>query len=69
MSTCTRTRQSINEKTAAACEAAGVDCEFKMSDARGGGVRLLVFAEGEWLTPGEAADKYLPGGFADNFGW
>ena len=67
MNTCTRTRQSINEKITEACEAAGIGCEFNVSAARGGGPRLLVFAEGEWLTPGEAADKYLPGGFDGNF--
>ena len=32
----------------------------------GGPVRYRV--EGVLLTPGEAADKYLPGGFAGNFG-
>jgi len=35
-------------------------------ERNGGPIRYRV--EGVLLTPGEAADKYLPGGFAGNFG-
>jgi hypothetical protein len=60
-------RRSINDRTRDAIESQGLSCELTMSDARGGGSRLLFCVEGEWLTPGEAADRYLPGGFMSNF--
>jgi hypothetical protein len=60
-------RRNVNDRTREAILAGGLTCELRMSDARGGGPRLLFRVEDEWLTPGEAADRYLPGGFAANF--
>lgn len=62
------TRRAITEQIREACTQRGIPCEITMSDALGGGSRLLVHAEGQWLTPGEAADKYLLGEFAANYG-
>lgn len=59
--TFTRTRRSIVQHVRDWCEANGHTFEI---DSTGS----YVIDGGEPMTPGEAADKYLPGGFAGNFG-
>jgi len=61
--TVTRTRQSIGSQLQERFAELGLAYEVT-SD--GGPIRYHV--AGEILTPGEAADKYLPGGFAANYG-
>ena len=61
--TFTRGRRDINGRIKEALDGLRIPYEV-IHD--GGPIRYRV--EGVTLTPGEAADKYLPGGFAGNFG-
>ena len=58
------TRTSIYDQVKAWCEANGHTFETGRSDQ--GAITYVI--DGEALSPGDAADKYLPGGFAGNFG-
>jgi hypothetical protein len=46
--------------------ARGIAHELKYIDDQGG--RMVWIIDGQQFTPGEACDRYLPGGFAGNFG-
>jgi hypothetical protein len=61
--TVTRTRQSIGSRLAEYFETHGIDAPLVY---RNGANAYLI--DGEHLTAGQAADRYLPGGFAGNFG-
>jgi hypothetical protein len=58
------TRRSIAEQVREAVEARGLT--FGTRCEANGPLRYII--GGEVMSPGEAADKYLPGGFALNFG-
>lgn len=58
-------RRDINSQIQAALDEAGVAGEFRYSDEH---QAMRWHIRGEVLTPGQAADKYLPGGFSGNFG-
>lgn len=57
----TRTRRSIVQHVGDWCAANGHTFEVR------NGIQYYINGEGP-MTPGEAADKYLPGGFAGNYG-
>jgi hypothetical protein len=59
-----RTRVSVATQLHEAWKAAGI--EWDMERSRDG--RNLYRVEGALLTTGQAADKYLPGGFDAAFG-
>lgn len=61
--TVVRTRQSIGSRLREYFEAHGIDA--LLVTHRGAQAYLI---DGEHLTAGQAADRYLPGGFAGNFG-
>ena len=62
--TFTRTRRDINGRIQEKLAELGISWAWEqVSDGR-----RLYRVEGELLNTGEAADKYLPGGFAGNFG-
>lgn len=65
--TVTRTRRAITTQLQDYCEANGLAYECITKD-QGQGPQLALTIDGEDLTPGEAADKYLPGGFAGSYG-
>jgi N12 class adenine-specific DNA methylase len=67
--TVTRTRRSIGGQLEDHWNANGIEwtTESVVTPAYPDG-RLLYVVEGEKLTPGEAADKYLPGGFDGSYG-
>lgn len=56
-------RRSIDEQVRQSCEARGL--AFTIGRGAGGAQRYII--NGESLSPGDAADRYLPGGFAGNF--
>ena len=58
------TRMDINGQIKARLAELGIEWSW----GRDGTGRLLYSIGDDMLTPGEAADKYLPGGFAGNFG-
>jgi len=61
--TFTRTRRDINGRIKEKLD------ELRLTWAmEHDGGPLMYRVEGVLLTPGEAADKYLPGGFARNYG-
>lgn len=60
----TTTRRSIATQLREHCEAAGLDIEATSHK----GLLAYVIDGGEPLSPREAADKYLPGGFDAAFG-
>lgn len=62
--TFTRTRRDINGRIKERLAELGIS--YTMEQQPDG--RKLYRIEGELLNTGEAADKYLPGGFAGNFG-
>lgn len=64
--TFTRVRRDINGRIKEKLAELGIAGEFRYTPEQGG--RMLWTIEGVTLTPGEAADKYLHGGFAGNFG-
>lgn len=59
-------RKDINTKIQEALDAKGIAGEFKFEPTHGGRMRWHI--EGKVMSPGEAADLYLPGGFSANFG-
>ena len=61
--TFTRTRRAIGTQLREYFEAHGIDASLVY---RNGANAYLI--DGEYLTAGQAADRYLPGGFAGNFG-
>ena len=64
--TFTRTRRDINGQIAEKLAELGIDGHFGYTPEQGGRMQWTI--GGERMTTGEAADKYLPGGFAGNFG-
>ena len=60
------TRRDINGQIKDKLTELGIDGEFKYVPEQGG--RMVWVIGGERMTTGEAADKYLPGGFSGNFG-
>jgi hypothetical protein len=57
-------RRSIDEQVRQACQDLGLS--FTIGRSGDGAQRYVI--NGEPLSPGDAADRYLPGGFAANFG-
>lgn len=57
-------RKSIDTQLREWCEANGHTFETGRFDDG----RIAYIVDGEKLPPGEAADKWLPGGFKANFG-
>lgn len=60
----TRIRRDINGRIKDKLTELGIAFEMEQQDDG----RHLYRVEGELLNTGEAADKYLPGGFAGNYG-
>lgn len=60
----TRTRRSIATQLAEYCQASNLTIEVTQHR----GATAYIIDGSEPLTPGQAADKYLPGGFAAAFG-
>lgn len=67
MSKFAHVRKDINSQISEALEAKGIAGEFKyIREGRDG--RMLWHIGNEVMTTGEAADRYLTGGFSANFG-
>ena len=62
--TVTRIRRSIATQLAEHCQANNLAIEVTQHR----GAIAYIIDGGEPLTPGQAADKYLPGGFTAAFG-
>lgn len=64
------TRKDINSQIRERLAELGIAATFGMvpCGSHGTDSRLMWTIGGEQLTTGQAADKYLPGGFAGNFG-
>ena len=60
------TRKDINGQISDKLAELGIPGEFTYTPEQGG--RMMWVIDGEAMTTGQAADAYLPGGFAGNFG-
>lgn len=59
-------RRDINGQIREKLAELGISAEFAYTPEQGG--RMMWLVGGVPMTTGEAADRYLPGGFAGNFG-